>query len=171
MMLLYYCKYLMSDKLINTILLFLLSVTISINLVGQNTAKSGDGSTCSNAIIITLPDDAPYLDENRTNCGLGNNYSSIACGGSYFNGEDIIYKIDVSESLMLTIELLTSVTYTGIALLDDCPDTGNCIEFSTGSSGNKKIENVFVNEGSYYLIIDTWPSPDCIDDFDLAITT
>ncbi|MCD4696923.1 MAG: T9SS type A sorting domain-containing protein, partial [Bacteroidales bacterium] len=62
-------------------------------------------------------------------------------------------------------------TWTGILIADDCPDVGTCLDHTSGSSGTRSMNGVSLTAGnSYYIMVDTWPSPNCIPDFDLTIT-
>ena len=126
------------------------------------------GIFCDNPIVVSIPAEAPYLDEDQSNCGFGANYTET-CLGSYDNGDGIVYRLDVTEASYVYIDLTTTTTWTGIALLDDCPDVGECITYVTGSGGNESIEAALM-PGSYYILISTWPTPNCIPSFDLAIT-
>jgi hypothetical protein len=126
------------------------------------------GITCDDPIVVSIPAEAPYLDEDQSNCGFGANYTET-CLGSYGNGDGIVYRLDVTEASYVYIDLTTTSTWTGIALLDDCPDVGECIAYETGSGGNESIEAALM-PGSYYILISTYPAPNCIPSFDLAIT-
>ncbi|MDZ7742105.1 MAG: carboxypeptidase regulatory-like domain-containing protein [Bacteroidota bacterium] len=128
------------------------------------------GDDCSDPIIVTLPNDLPYSDVNYT-CGRGNNYDAT-CLGLYDGGEDIIYQIVVTSQIELEFTFdPQGTTYTGFALLDDCPDVGTCIAYQTGSSGTTpKVLTEVLDPGTYYLMADTWPSPACIPTFSLNIT-
>ena len=126
------------------------------------------GIFCDNPIVVSIPAEAPYLDEDQSNCGFGANYTET-CLGSYDNGDGIVYRLDVTEASYVYIDLTTTTTWTGIALLDDCPDVGECITYETGYDANESIEAALM-PGSYYILISTFPSPNCIPSFDLAIT-
>lgn len=128
------------------------------------------GDDCSDPIIVTLPNDLPYSDVNYT-CGRGNNYDAT-CLGLYDGGEDIIYQIVVTSQIELEFTFdPQGTTWTGFALLDDCPDVGTCIAYQTGSSGTTpKVLTEVLDPGTYYLMADTWPSPACIPTFSLNIT-
>ncbi|TSA27759.1 hypothetical protein D4R71_01675 [bacterium] len=131
------------------------------------------GDDCTDPIIITLPADLPYTDASQTTCGRGNTYSST-CLGSYDGGEDIIYRIDVTADVTVDITMdPKGTTWTGMLLDGSCPpDPSTCLYMDTGGSGNRTISGAaLTSAGSpYYIMIDTWPSPNCIPDFDLAIT-
>jgi hypothetical protein len=123
------------------------------------------GDDCSNPIIIPS---LPFVDVNAT-CGRGNNYSGAAtCLGSYGGGEDIIYQFTLTETTDLQIFLQTTSTWTGLALSAFCPPNP-CVAFATGSSGNKTLNISALAPGTYYIMIDTWPSPACIPSFTLTV--
>jgi len=129
------------------------------------------GDNCDNPIALAIPGDLPYLDHNQTTCGRGDDYSET-CLGYYDGGEDIVYEITVAQDIAISVVLdPKSTDYTGILLDDACPSDGDCIAMSTNvNSSIHGLYNVSLTAGTYYLMIDTWPSPDCIPDFDLAIT-
>ncbi len=130
------------------------------------------GDDCTDPIVVSLPTALPYTDANQTNCGRGNTYDAT-CLGNYDGGEDIIYRIDVTADVTIDISMdPKGTTWTGISIDDECPDTGTCLDFDTGSSGTRSLTGVVLTvAGSpYYVMVDTWPTPDCIPDFDLIIT-
>ncbi len=65
----------------------------------------------------------------------------------------------------------SGTTYTGIGLDDACPfDPSTCLAIATGSSGTTlKVIEASLAVGTYWIMIDTWPSPACIPSFDLYI--
>ncbi len=129
------------------------------------------GDDCTDPIVVTLPAQFPYSDTN-TNCGRLNTYSNT-CLGSYDGGEDIIYRIDVTSDVVVNISLVSVTTYKGMAIDEDCPldvGTTECIAKITGSGSPIAMNNVSLVAGTYYIMIDTWPSPNCIPTFTLNIT-
>ena len=40
--------------------------------------------------------------------------------------------------------------------------------YETSSSGSPEISGVVLTAGTYYVMVDTWPTPDCIPDFDIT---
>ncbi len=115
------------------------------------------GDDCSNPIVIGA---LPYTDVN-TNCGRGNTYQET-CLGSYDGGEDIVYQLVLTEAKNIEINLATTGTWTGVLITTECPIGMNCVNFITGSSGPKTLVTDLV-AGTYYIMIDTWPTPNCID--------
>jgi hypothetical protein len=129
------------------------------------------GDDCTDPILVKLPDDMPYADLSQKTCGRGNNYSET-CLGSYDGGEDIIYMLDVGATMTVDIILdPKGTTYSGMLLDYGCPaDPSSCFaKVSSSSSGPKGFYGLTLDPGIYYIMIDTWPSPNCIPDFDLTI--
>jgi hypothetical protein len=125
------------------------------------------GDDCDDPLVIT---ELPYYGTGLTTCGRGNTYPSGSnCLGSYAGGEDIIFQLDLAEETTIQIHLTTASTWTGLAIDNQCPLGTECIAVRTGSSGNKSITNLTLPAGSYFIMVDTWPSPNCIPDFDLTI--
>jgi hypothetical protein len=124
------------------------------------------GGNCDNPIIV---DTFPYEDLGQTNCGMGNDQSNT-CLGSYDGGEDIHYQFTLTSESYVTITMdPKGTTWTGMLLSDQCP-AETCIAFVTGSAATPRVIEELLAPGTYYIMIDTWPSPFCIPDFDLTIT-
>ncbi|MGB5105620.1 MAG: GEVED domain-containing protein [Candidatus Zixiibacteriota bacterium] len=133
------------------------------------------GDNCSDPYVVTLPAQLPYVDANQHTCGRVNDYSAT-CLDFYDGGEDMVYFVKVTSAVTVDITLdPKGTTYTGFAidLPAACPlDAGvsDCVAKSTNSSGTvHKILGLALAPGDYYLMVDTWPAPDCIPDFDLSI--
>jgi len=128
------------------------------------------GDDCTNPIVVTFPAAFPYSDVNYT-CGRLNDYVNTDLG-SYDGGEDIIYQFVVTATTGMSIDFdPAGTTYTGIGLFNGCPAIGNSVAFVTGSSGttHKFIQKILL-PGTYYLMADTWPTPNCIPTFNLNVT-
>ncbi|MBD3218679.1 MAG: hypothetical protein GF310_10410, partial [candidate division Zixibacteria bacterium] len=133
---------------------------------------AGAGDDCTNPLVATFPADFvsdQYVNTNYT-CGRGDAYNGTTCMGYYDGGEDIIYEFTVTEDVFVDITLdPKGTTYTGFAVSTDCPPT-NCLINTSSSSGSPYgVTSAVVPAGTYYVMVDTWPSPDCIADFDLTI--
>lgn len=125
------------------------------------------GSNCGNAIVVNA---FPFEALNQTNCGYGNNYSET-CLASYDGGDDIMYEFTIAtvKDVVITINPKTT-TWVGILLASDCPPV-TCVDFKTnGSATTPMMISQRLEAGTYYIMIDTWPTPDCVADFDLTIT-
>jgi hypothetical protein len=150
--------------------------TLTITLDQCPEPTPGDDCTAPFEIVVTpqaYPPGFTYTDNNFT-CGRGNAESST-CLSSYDGGEDIFYKLVITEPICLDITLdPLGTTYTGIALGDACPPAGSyysdCLAEAHGySSSPKGFRYTFTTPGVYFLMIDTWPSPNCIPAFDLYL--
>ncbi|UCD94738.1 MAG: dockerin type I repeat-containing protein [Candidatus Zixiibacteriota bacterium] len=142
-----------------------------LNCTDDPCPTASEGDNCAWPIDVKLPGDMPYSDLNQYTCGRGNHYDAT-CLGSYDGGEDIIYWLDVSEACDVDIMLdPKGTTYTGILIDNVCPAGDPCIAFHKNSGSDPHgITGLHLEPGSYYVMVDTWPSPDCIPDFDLTIT-
>jgi hypothetical protein len=128
------------------------------------------GDDCSDPIVVNLPGDLPYSDLNQYTCGRNNDYTETCLSG-YDGGEDIIYELTVTTAVDVDITMDPKGTaWTGMAIDNACPPGDPCMDYDTGSSGIRTLTGVHLEPGTYYIMIDTWPSPDCIPDFDLTIT-
>jgi len=127
------------------------------------------GDDCTDPIEVKIPGDLPFEDLSNYTCGRGNNYEET-CLGLYDGGEDIIYWLDVESPIDLDITMDAYTTgYTGLAIGSACPPGDPCIVYSTGGT-SQELKEVHLEPGSYYIMIDTWPTPDCIPQLDLFIS-
>lgn len=136
------------------------------HILPLNTASRAVGDDCSAPIVVDLSV-LPYSTTDAT-CGRGNNLDT-GCLGSYDGGEDVFYQLDVAADGYFTFALTSSDTWTGLGIATECTFT-DCVDMITGSSADKLLEDVFLAAGSYYLMLDTYPSPNCIASYTLDIT-
>jgi hypothetical protein len=127
------------------------------------------GADCNSPIPVTLSSGmTPYVELSQTTCGRGNNYSNT-CLGNYDGGEDIIYEITVADDGCYQIVVDADTIWVGAGLLDVCPSDPNAVCIATATtSANPDIIETELTAGTYYLMIDTWPTPNCAT-FDLTI--
>lgn len=135
------------------------------------------GDYCDDPIIIHTSTDLPFVSNNETTCGRINDYENT-CLGDYDENEDIIYEIVLESqmALKITMDPLGS-SYTGIALVIDCPPTGadysDCIEESHNHTASNPhiLTSPLLNPKSYYLIIDNHDlsGTSCIGSFNLTV--
>ena len=129
------------------------------------------GATCAAAPTVSLSYDQVYIDSGTT-CGKGHNYDDNPCDTSYDNGEDAIYILNITAPGDYAIDFSNTAVWAGFLVTDDCPNepTAVCVDnVGGGSGGNPSGVVNFATPGTYYLQIDTWPSPDCTA-YDLQIT-
>jgi hypothetical protein len=125
------------------------------------------GDDCSNPILV---DYFPFADLGQTTTGRGNYYDNT-CLNDFDGGEDIIYKLELSSDMTIEVTIDPKGTpRTGMALSGSCPLDAFCLamsyDFSSGQSHGFTVE---LDAGTYYLMIDTWPYPTSIPDFNLTI--
>jgi plastocyanin/subtilisin-like proprotein convertase family protein len=133
-----------------------------------------EGETCASAPCFvctphhTLTDADQVIDADGT-CGDGDNIDDTDCLGSYDNGEENIIEWTVTTAGTYRIILDTPTTYSGMALATDCI-ASTCIDYETNSSsGGVTISCQNIDPGTYYLFVDTYPSPDCLTEY--TVTT
>jgi hypothetical protein len=133
---------------------------VDFKLTIRDPIDIGPGNTCEDPIMVKIPADLPYADLEQQTCLRNNDYAS-SCLGSYDNGDDAIYEIDVTEQTAVIITLdPKGTTWTGIALDDACPPASSCLAYVTGSSGSTlKVIEYTLDVGTYWIMVDTWPSP------------
>ena len=125
------------------------------------------GDNCGAPIVIAS---LPFTDVGQYTCGRGNDYDNT-CLGYYDGGEDIIYEFTLAAPADIQVQLNpNTTTYTGVLLDDACPaDPSACIAYSTSYSAIPHGFSVSLAAGTYYIMVDTWPAPDCIPDFDIYV--
>lgn len=131
------------------------------------------GDDCTAPYTFTLPaaTSPATVVSGETTCGRGNAYSAT-CLGFYDGGEDMVFEIQVTSEVTVNITLdPKGTTWNGMAIGTSCPlPSSGCLGVVTSSSGSpKSIDNLTLPVGTYYLMVDTWPSPDCIPDFDIIV--
>jgi len=127
------------------------------------------GVDCANPLAIALPAELPYTDAGQSTCGMVDDYNETSMG-YYDGGEDFIYEITVASDVAVNITLTPTQNYSGIGLFEGCPDGDIMVDNSSNSSATEHgLFDIVLSAGTtYYLMVDSWPSPDCID-FDLTI--
>jgi len=144
---------------------------------------TGTNGSCTNtqtiAITVTQPctglgtgvsnlTTLPFTHSGQTTCGDVDDITSanaiIGGSSSYYTGEDYVYTFTPSVSGSVTISLTSTGSYTGLMLYQGCPMNGQggiCIAYNQSSTGSKSM-CVSVNaDNPYYLILDSYDSPDC----------
>ncbi|MCS6917993.1 MAG: hypothetical protein NZM08_09980 [Chitinophagales bacterium] len=140
------------------------AVTYDISITSGSTSS---GTTCANAIPITLPF---YTYGQSTACS-GNDYNNAmlgSCGSIYESGEDRVYSYTASgpECLSITLSNMNS-TKGGFMVYSACPGTatGICLGWF-GGPGTRQVS--LPSAGTYYIIVDSWAPPNAIT-YDLSI--
>lgn len=118
----------------------------------------------------------PHSNTGQTTCGQGNDVTasnvSVTCGSTnYLGGEDVVYSFTPTASGNIIINVTSSGSYMGLSLYNGCPNSGasTCVGNAQSSAGNQTLCVNVTNGQAYYLIVDSWPSPNC-NPFDISIT-
>jgi len=118
-------------------------------------AANGDATCPPSSAIVNIPADLPYTDATLDTCGLIDDLDT-GCLGLYDGGEDGFYTLNVTAETC--VELANDLTYGGVAIATAC-DFGSCVDSGGSSSGGSATATL--SPGTYYVMHDTWPSPDC----------
>ncbi len=118
------------------------------------------GDNCTNPKPLTLSLAGLPVVDSDTTCGRDNDYADT-CLGYYDGGEDIIYEVTVTDDMCVKIAVDGALTYVGVAVASTCPPGATCVAFATSSAGDPIITGLNLTAGTYYIMIDTWPSPTC----------
>jgi hypothetical protein len=167
------------------------TVTASPNTTTTYAVTGNDGGGCQYAEDVTVTIIYPCtglgtghtaiaslpFSETSTTCGAVDDITSsnaTVCGStSYYTGEDVVYSFTPTADGLVTIDLTSTGTYTGIMLYDDCPMSGqggSCMGYSQSSAGNESLCVSVEADVTYYLVIDSYASPDC-NPFTINIST
>jgi hypothetical protein len=130
-------------------------------------------TTCAQAVVIPGAPTLPWV--STLTCGTTNDINStnwVPCGSSsYVGGLEAVYAWTPNASYNNVTFFYSGQTWTGIFLYQGCPTAGGtCIANFTGSASSKTLAYVGTNMTSgtpisltsgvtYYLVIDTYPSP------------
>jgi hypothetical protein len=143
------------------------TVKVPLQLEGMTRATGDD---CTDPIVIGA---FPYSDIGQTTAGRGNVYDQT-CLNDFDGGEDIIYEFTLLSATTIYVELDPKGTaHTGMAVSDDCGFQGVCLGIAYdiyGGGANPIGFTAELDPGVYYIIVDTWPMPASIPDFDLSIS-
>lgn len=127
------------------------------------------GDDCNDPFVVTLP----YVVTGHTTVGAVDNYDNT-CLNDFDGGEDVIYSLTLAAETTIQVTLDPNGTkHAGIALNDDCFDISSsvCLALATDTWGDGLPISftITLDAGTYYLMVDTWPNPTNIADYDLSI--
>lgn len=135
-------------------------------------AAAQGGNDCASAAASPLT--LPFSGTNLTNCGSGNNYTALnatPCGSTlYLGGQDRLYAFTPDVSGLVSIVLTSNSSWVGLFLYEGCPQGGSCVGNVTGFGGSPNMQVAVTAGVTYYLMVDSWPAPDCHSNYNLTIS-
>src|SRR5690606_1619698 len=146
----------------------------------NNIMAQAPGNTCATATNIPLPvlGGPPAITGDQTTQGRGNNYSagSYCESTNYGGGDDGVYTMTVPPTggiftfSFIATSILENNTWKILSIHTACgPSTGNCVNGLTAGSSSTGSKQINLPSGTYYLFIDTWPTPNYAN-FNLSIS-
>lgn len=131
------------------------------------------GTTCSNAVSMTLP----YTATGQSTLCFGNDYTNASagsCGTFYESGEDKVYAFTTTGPDCLSLILSNaSTSYIGYQIYSGCPGVAGTTCISNGggaTSGTLNGSFTVPSAGTYYVIVDTWASPSFVN-YDIQLVS
>jgi hypothetical protein len=135
-----------------------------------NCPQPTPGDNCGDPLTLLVSLATLPIVHTATTTARHNDYADT-CLGTYDEGQDIVYALLVTETVVVNITLDPHGTPdTGILLADHCPPNGDCIakSVSTGTQPHG-MTYVVLWPGVYYLMIDKRLTPPDVAEFDLHI--
>src|SRR5690606_15927697 len=117
------------------------------------------GSPCDNAMVIaSVPVFSQSIVCDGSNDITSSNVASI-CGSSlYYGGKDALYSFTPATTADYVVSI-SGVSYSGIMVYEGCPVPGTCMENVSGSTTSKNVTVSLTMGTEYFIMFDTWPSP------------
>lgn len=133
------------------------------------------GIPASDCYTATDIPSLPFVATQQSTCGAGNNYDATdACGSSFMNGEDFVYKYVSPGDECLNVKLTNTGVNAGVFVMNGCPnaDATRCIGEAVSATGNPEITSVYLEQpGTYYIVVSSETSgcATCTS-YDIAVT-
>jgi hypothetical protein len=138
------------------------------------TTAANPGSICNSTLGtgVTAVASLPYNSGAGTTVGAVDDLTSsnmVSCGStSYTTGQDQVWVFTPTLSGPITITLTSTGSYTGLILFDGCPLSagvcgaapGTCVGYAQSSTGDKTLNVCVIAGVTYYLVLDSYDSPD-----------
>ena len=133
-----------------------------------------NNTNCSTVTSLSVPTTTLGTTTTglQSTCGKTNDYPANSFGSvNYGDGEDAVWSITVpSGGGNYQFDLGGTATWKILSLHSSCvPSNSNVINWSTTSSGTSTFFTNQLSSGTYYLWVDTWPSPTC-GEYSITIT-
>ena len=123
------------------------------------------GTSCALPLVVNS---FPYTQSNTT-CGKGNNVVGTQCalGANYGGGEDFVYQLNIPSSgdYQISLQLSGGNAFAGWFLKADgnCNVASACVANAITTQANGLATSVVnLAAGTYFLIVDSRPLPNCV---------
>ncbi len=138
-------------------------------VVTSNTVGPADpGTNCDYPLVVNFT--GTYEDLAQTTCGFGDDYEDTDMG-YYDGGDDFVYELVIPTDMCvdITVDPL-GTAWSGAGIFSDCPNVAGSLIAGVGNSSATTAYtfNANLTAGTYYLMVDIWPTPECYG-FDLTI--
>ncbi|MBK7666149.1 MAG: T9SS type A sorting domain-containing protein [Sphingobacteriaceae bacterium] len=141
---------------------------LSLLLIANYSTTVFSQNTCATAIALTQAS-IPFNSGAQTTCGKVNDYGvgAGACNTSYGGGEDFVYSLNITTAPMAyNFSMGGAGNWKIMQIFTGCPSPvgapTNCLgNMVTGAGTTVSGNFVFPTNGTYYIVIDTWPNPTC----------
>jgi hypothetical protein len=123
------------------------------------------GTSCALPLVVSS---FPYTQSNTT-CGKGNDLIGTQCGlgANYGGGEDFVYQLNIGTSgdYQISLQLSGGASFAGWFLKSssNCTTAGACVSNAVTTAVNGLASGIVnLTAGTYYLVIDSRPLPNCV---------
>jgi hypothetical protein len=123
------------------------------------------GTSCALPFVVNS---YPFTQTNTT-CGKGNNVTGTQCslGTNYGGGEDFVYQLNISSTgdYQISVQLTGGASFAGWFLKSstNCNNASQCLANAVTTAVNGTASGVVnLAAGTYYLIVDSRPLPNCV---------
>ncbi|MEZ4758096.1 MAG: T9SS type A sorting domain-containing protein [Flavobacteriales bacterium] len=124
------------------------------------------GTSCALPLVVNS---FPYTQTNTT-CGKGNNLIGTQCGlgANYGGGEDFVYQLNIPSAgdYQISMQLSGGNSFAGWFLKSsgNCSTAASCVANAVTTVVNGTATGIVsLAAGTYFLIIDSRPLPNCVD--------
>lgn len=133
--------------------------------------------TIQNIFAAGCPPDVAAISQislpysySGTTCGFNNNYANAGmCGQTLYGpGDDFLFQLNITIApATYNIAIGGAGTYKSVSVFSGCPsptnNPTNCVGtmFTTGFSTTGAGNFTFPSVGTYYIMVDEWPAPQC----------
>ena len=132
--------------------------------LNYDTLATYDDGTCEYPLYedVTLP----FVEGGLTSCGFNEDYdaSNTSYSGNYMSGDDVAYAFNGTGNNVIVYG--TDETYTGVFVFDGDPLSGSPLvaQSTNGFGGGDHLIEFETNDSTqYFVVVDSWPAPQCID--------